>query len=273
MRDWTTDLDQRLASLRLDPAREAEIVEELSEHLDQRYAELRDRGVDEAAAVALVRAELLDDDTLARLMRPLRQVNAPPPVVPLGAPRRHLFSDLWQDLRLAARLTSKAWALSFKVLATLALGIGASAAMYSLLKQVILEQLPVENPEELVSIKSPGAKPGGAWFGLAVRQGADPLFSYPMFRDLQDQQRALPAFSGIAAHGDFIANTTFESAPTYENGVLVSGDYFDVLMVRAALGRLIGAEDDARVGEGLVVVVSYNYWRDRLGGDPNVVGK
>src|SRR5262245_66558068 len=112
MRDWTTDLDQRLASLRLDPAREAEIVEELSEHLDQRYAELRDRGVDEAAALALVRAELLDDDALARLMRPLRQANAPLPLVPIGAPRRHLFGDLWQDLRLAARLLSKQLALS-----------------------------------------------------------------------------------------------------------------------------------------------------------------
>src|SRR5688500_16540361 len=179
MRDWTPDLEQRLASLRLDPAREAEIVEELSEHLDQRYAELRDRGVDEAAAVALVRAELLDDDALARFMRPLRQANVPPPVVPIGAPRRHLIGDVWQDLRLAARLLSKQWALSFTVLATLALGIGASAAMYSLLKQVILEELPVQDADELVSIKSPGAKPGWTLFGLAVRQGADPLFSYP----------------------------------------------------------------------------------------------
>src|SRR5262245_717830 len=238
MRDWTTDLDQRLASLRLDPAREAEIVEELSEHLDQRYAELRDRGVDEAAAVALVRAELLDNDTLARLMRPLRQANTSPPAVPLGAPRRHLFGDLSQDLRLAARLLSKQLALSFTVLATLALGIGASAAMYSLLRQVILEQLPVQNPDELVSIKSPGAKPGRAWFGMAVLQGEAPLFSYPMFRDLQEPRRALSAFNGIAAHGDFIANTTFESAPTYENGVVVSGNYFEVLKVRAALGRL-----------------------------------
>jgi hypothetical protein len=107
----------------------------------------------------------------------------------------------------------------------------------------------------------------------AVRQGVRIRSGYPMFRDLQDQQRALPAFNGIAGHGDFIANTTYESTPTYENGVLVSGNYFDVLKVRAALGRLTGPEDDARVGEGLVVVVSYNYWRDRLGSDPNIVGK
>jgi predicted permease len=273
MRDWTAELEQRLASLRLDPARAAEIIEELSEHLDQRYGELRNRGVDEAAAAALVRAELLDDDALARLMRPLRQANAPLPVVPFGAPRRHLFGDLAQDVRLAVRLFSKQLALSVIVLATLALGIGASAAMYSLLKQVILEPLPVQNPHELVSIKSPGLKPGWTWFGLAVRQGADPLFSYPMFRDLQRPQRALSALNGIAGHSDFIANATYESAPTYENGVLVSGNYFEVLKVRAALGRLIGLEDDARVGEGLVVVVSYTYWRDRLGSDPNIVGK
>jgi predicted permease len=273
MRDWTTELEQRLASLRLAPAREAEIVEELSEHLEERYAELRASGLDDADAVALVREELLGDDTLAQLMRPLRQAQAPPPVVPFGAPRRRLFGDLWQDLRLAARLLSKQWALSFTVLATLALGIGASAAMYSLLKQVVLEQLPVQSPDELVSIKSPGAKPGRALFGLAVRQGADPLFSYPMFRDLQEQRRALSAFDGIAGHGDFIANASYESAPTYENGVVVSGNYFEVLKVRAVLGRLIGPEDDARVDEGLVVVVSYQYWRDRLGSDPNIVGK
>src|SRR5262245_20358373 len=94
-----------------------------------------------------------------------------------------------------------------------------------------------------------------------------------MFRDLQGGPRALSAFSGIAGHHDFIANTTFESTPTYENGAVVSGNYFDVLKVRAALGRLIGPEDDSRVGEGLVVVVSYNYWRDRLGSDPSIVGK
>ena len=87
MPNWTKELESRLASLRSTPAREAEIVEELSEHLEQRYAELRDQGVDEAEAFALVRAELLDDKSLAEFMRPLRQANAPPPPGPVGAPR------------------------------------------------------------------------------------------------------------------------------------------------------------------------------------------
>ena len=87
MPSWTKELEARLASLRLRPAREREIIDELSEHLELRYAELRDQGVDEAEALALVRAELQDDEALAEFMRPLRQANAPPPPGPVGAPR------------------------------------------------------------------------------------------------------------------------------------------------------------------------------------------
>ena len=79
--------------MRLAAGREAEIVEELSEHLEQRYAELRDQGLDEAAALALVREELRDDPDLTERMRPLRQANVPPPVA-VGAPRRELLADL-----------------------------------------------------------------------------------------------------------------------------------------------------------------------------------
>ena len=103
MPNWTNELESRLANLRLSPGREAEIVEELSEHLEQRYAALRDQGVDEDEAFALVRAELLDDESLATFMRPLRQANAPPPPVPVGAPRQQLFADFRQDLRYALR--------------------------------------------------------------------------------------------------------------------------------------------------------------------------
>ena len=103
MPSWTQELEARLASLRLRPAREREIIDELSEHLELRYAELRDQDVNEAEALALVRAELLDDEALATFMRPLRQANAPPPPVPVGAPRQQLFADFRQDLRYALR--------------------------------------------------------------------------------------------------------------------------------------------------------------------------
>ena len=164
-------------------------------------------------------------------------------------------------------------AFSVTVIVLLALGIGAASAMYSLLNQVILEPLPVHNPKELVSIKSPGVRPGFALQGFAARQGTEALFSYPMFRDIQAEQSSLTAFAGVAAHYDFIANTSYQSAASYENGALVSGNYFDVLQVKPLLGRLIGPQDDVSVGEGLVAVVSYQYWRERLGSDSNAVGK
>jgi predicted permease len=176
-------------------------------------------------------------------------------------------------IRYALRQLLLRRGFSITVVALLALGIGATSAMYSLLNQVILERLPVDHPDQLVSVKAPGVKPGSALEGFAVRQGTDPLFSYPMLRDIQMEQRSLSAFSGIAGHYDFIANMAFQSAATYENGALVSGNYFDVLKVKPLLGRLIGPQDDVAIGEGLVAVVSYQYWRDRLGSDPNAIGK
>src|SRR5688572_32100792 len=113
MRDWTNEIESRLAGLKLKPGREAEIVEELSSDLEQRYAELRTQGLDEAAAVALVREELLADEGLAERMRPLRQASSPPPVA-VGAPRGDLLADFWQDLRLASRMSRKQSALTLR---------------------------------------------------------------------------------------------------------------------------------------------------------------
>jgi putative ABC transport system permease protein len=142
-------------------------------------------------------------------------------------------------LRFAFRELAKRRGFSSVVILLLAVGIGAASAMYSLLNQVILEPLPVHEPSELVGIKAPGLKPGSTLAGLALRQGTDPLFSYPMFRDLEAEQRSLSEFAGVAGHYDFIANAAYRSGATYENGILVSGNYFDVLKVKPWLGRLI----------------------------------
>src|SRR5690554_7345719 len=160
--------------------------------------------------------------------------------------------------------------LAMTVIALLAVGIGATSAMYSLIHQTILEPLPVPAPDELVSIKAPGLKPGVTRQSLAIREGTDPLFSYPMFLDLAAEQRV---FSGLAAQYDFVGNLVYESEGIFGRGVLVSGNYFDVLQVQPALGRLLGPQDAPRVGESLVAVLSYRFWRDRLGGDPNIIGK
>jgi len=173
------------------------------------------------------------------------------------------------QLKLAMRQLRLRRGLSTVVILMLALGIGATTAMFSLYHQVLVRPLPVSEPEQLVNLAAPGPKPGGGVrdLGLGNREAQ---FTYPMFRDLQN---APSGFVGLAAHVDFLANLSFDDRPTSGRGWFVSGSYFDVLNLTPALGRLIGAGDDARVGESAVTVLSYEFWQRGFGGDPNVVGK
>src|SRR5687767_4347056 len=130
MPDWKQLIRERLASLSLSPTREAEIVEELSQHLDLRYEELRAQGTSDAEAQRLAIEDLREHEALAEFMRPLRQAHVPPPIAP-GEPPRFLIGDLWQDIRYATRMFSKQPAFAAATIITLALGIGASTAIFS----------------------------------------------------------------------------------------------------------------------------------------------
>jgi predicted permease len=159
--------------------------------------------------------------------------------------------------------------LSAIVIVMLALGIGATTAIFSLFYQVLLQPLPVADPGQLVKLTVPGGRIGGGRAGLAVGDW-DAVFSYPMFRDLEARQQP---FTGLAAHYDFFANIGSGERATFERGVLVSGHYFDVLGVRPAAGRFIGPQDEPRVGESAVAVLSYDYWQRQYGGDPGIVNR
>src|SRR5262249_8665731 len=148
------------------------------------------------------------------------------------------------------------------------LGIGATAGIFSVFHQVLLQSLPVPDPSQLVNLSAPGPKPG---FGSCGRAGdCEVVFSYALFRDLQKTQTV---FTGIAAHVDFGANLAYETQTSSGEGLLVSGSYFPVLQLQPSLGRLLDANDDKLVGESRVVVLSHNYWSSRFGQDPTVLNK
>lgn len=158
--------------------------------------------------------------------------------------------------------------LAAVIVLTLALGIGANAAMFSLFHQVLLRPLPVPDSGQLVNLASPGPKLGSvSWDNMG---GSDYVFSYPMLRDLEREQTV---FTGIAAHHAFSASIAAEASQAVRaHGMAVNGDYFSVLQLTPALGRLIGNQDEPRVDETLVTVLSYEYWQNDFGGDPGVIG-
>jgi predicted permease len=173
------------------------------------------------------------------------------------------------NFRLALRTLFRTPFVTAVAIISLALGIGANAAIFSLFDQVLLRPLPVEAPGELINLSAPGPKPGSNSCGQAG--GCEDVFSYAMFRDLE---RDSPELRGLAAHVIFGANLAYTSRQTIDgNGLLVSGGYFPVLGLRPALGRLLDPGDDRTPGESAVVVLSYDYWRTKVGGDPSIVNR
>jgi predicted permease len=151
---------------------------------------------------------------------------------------------------------------------SLALGIGANAAIFSLFDQLLLEPLPVPGAERLVNMRAPGPKPGSTSCNQAG--DCDSVFSYPMFRDLE---RVQTVFTGIAAHVTSGANIAARGETHNGDAMLASGTYFPVLGLTPALGRLLGPDDDRTPGESHVVVLSHAYWQSRFGSDPAVLNQ
>jgi len=172
------------------------------------------------------------------------------------------------SLKLAIRTLARSPFVAAVAVVSLALGIGANAAIFSLYDQMLIRALPVPEPDRLVNLGAPGPKPGSQ----SCNQAGDceQVFSYPMFRDLQQAQNS---FTGIAAHRMFGANLAQANRTIDGQGMLVSGSYFPVLGVRPALGRTLGPADDQVIGEHSVTVLSYRYWTSQLGSDPSVLNQ
>ncbi len=170
------------------------------------------------------------------------------------------------DLKLAVRTLLNTPFLTTVAVLSLALGIGANAAIFSIFDQILLRALPVVEPDRLVNIAAPGPKPGSQSCNQAG--DCDVVMSYPMLRDLQ---QAETGFSGLAGHRIFGANIAQGDRTVDGEGMLVTGSYFSVLGVRPTLGRLLQPADDRVPGEHPVAVLSHRFWQNNLGGDAGVL--
>jgi predicted permease len=173
-----------------------------------------------------------------------------------------------RNLKLAFRMLFKTPFVTSVAILSLALGIGANAAIFSLFDQMLLQPLPVPHPDQLVNLGAPGPKPGTQSCGQPG--DCDQVFSYQMFRDLEREQTV---FTGLAAHDPFGVNLSYHNSPMTGVGTLVSGSYFPTLQLRAAVGRLLGPSDDEAIGANFVTVLDHDFWESQLGGDPTVVGQ
>lgn len=172
-----------------------------------------------------------------------------------------MITELFSDVRYALRMLTKNPAFAGVVVLTLALGIGANAAIFSLLDTVLLQSLPVANPDQLAVLSAYDPKDG---------PDIDSSFSYLMYQDLRDRNSV---FSGVIARGGVQMNVTYGDQTERVNAELVSGNFFDTLGVRPWAGRLFTQEDDRTPGAHPVAVLSYRFWESRFNKDPNLVGK
>ena len=165
------------------------------------------------------------------------------------------------DIRYALRMLVKNPAFACVVVFTLALGIGANAAIFSLADKVLLQSLPVAHPEQLAVISQFDTQGG-------IR--IDNSFSYPMYQNLRDKN---DVFSGVIARGGTQMNVSYGDQTERVRGELVSGNFFEVLGVRPWAGRLFTQDDDRTPGAHPLAVLSYDFWDRRFGKDPNLIGK
>ncbi|HEY6329226.1 MAG TPA: ABC transporter permease [Blastocatellia bacterium] len=261
MTDWKNVIRERLDGLHLSAWREAEIVEELAQHLEDRYRELRAGEVTDEAATATVAAEL--NQSLARELAQIEPAATRDQLV-LGGSRENVITSVLRDVRYGVRVLFKSRSFTAIAILMLALGIGANTAIFQLIDAVRLRSLPVVKPYELADVH------------IVDMEGARGDFSgqETVTDAIWEQLRAnLEAFSGLVAYHNTAFNLASSGQARYASGLWVSGDFFNVLGVRPILGRVFSGADDRPGCSGSEAVISYSFWQREFGSDPGVIGR
>jgi putative ABC transport system permease protein len=245
-----------LSTLRLSPARENEIVEELSQHLEDRCQELIAGGTPDDDAARLALAEFRDGNLLAEYLAPLQQARAMAPIAS-GTPGGHMCRGVWQDLRYATRVLRKQPAFTLAAVLTLALGIGANTTIFSIVNAVVLQPLPFPDPSRLFVIYAEAPAPQ-----LRTRLSAED------FLDLQRESRSFEALGGSIGTGFTLSD---RDEPEFVMGQMISAELLVALKVPPLVGRAF-RPDENEGGRDQVMLLSHGLWQRRYGGDPGIVG-
>ena len=182
--------------------------------------------------------------------------------------RARVFDELRQDLVYAVRTLRRNVGFTVVVVLTLAFGIGANTAIFSLIDAMLLRQLPVVEPERLVAIGDPTRVSS-----MSSGSPRTDLISYPLYLELRDQQRIVTGVLASGRSGTLDVRIDRAAAAEHPRARLVSGNYFQVLGVHPAMGRIFDGSEDAVIGASPVAIISYGYWTRRFGGDPAAVGR
>ncbi|MBO0858554.1 MAG: ABC transporter permease [Chloracidobacterium sp.] len=255
--DWKPETGRRLQNLHIAPTREAAIVEELAQYLDDYYAESLASGATEAEVYRQALTELDGSELLTHeLPRTERQVTREP-IAPGNNRRTNMIADLWQDLRLGARMLMKKPGFTLIASLTLALGVGANTAIFSVVNALLLRPLPFVEAGRLTLLAE------------RSRDFERESVPYPNFEDWRTRARS---FEGMAMSGPESFNLTGVDNPRRLSGRRVNWNFFALLGAQPQLGRLFTEQDDL-YGASRTVVISHGFWRRQFGGAADVIGK
>jgi predicted permease len=264
MPDWKQEIATRLADLRIEPGRAASIIEELSQHLEDRYTELLSTGEAEHDARRKALAELEDCDMFAASLPPALRAPGQNALPPAESPSGSLLTDVVRDLRYGLRSMLKAPAFSFFAILTLALGIGASTTVFTVVNTLLLHPLPVNDPSHLVSLFTMDMK------GQKQSGGLLPI----SYLNLRDYQAGNTGFSTLGGFSPPLVMTLMEAEePERLFGQLVTRDYFETLGLAPVKGRFFLPGEVSTPGSAPVAVLSNSAWKIRFHGAADIIGR
>ena len=261
MRDWKQIVRARLANTKLEPTSEADVVDELAQHLEERYQALRNEGAGEAEAYSAAIDELSESELLLHELRKMN-VKPEPPSASNDTGRRVWFADLRQDVRYGFRTLRRQPAFTLVAILTLALGIGATTAMFSVVNGVLLRPLGFHEPERLVMIwtDNPAYQLGFHEFPAANS-------------DLPEWRATATSFEEIAGYQSTTsADLSEDGDPERIGAVEMTANLLPTLSIQPLIGRHLSLQEE-QPGHDQVAIISYDLWQRRYGGVNDVLDK